>query len=262
MILALVFPQDRANVSASMKSDSSALESPCVVAGVEPFLAELQQPVRLHVLDAGHPSRPMPERFVRQVYHRHYGADIQSFYPTLLAFTSHAELRAVVGVRACREAPLFSEQYLDTPVDRLIAGHWEEPVGRDRIVEVGNLALANPGQARWVIAAVTLYLRSAGYRWVLFTAVTPLVNAFHRLGLNPIRLAPADPERLEDRGRHWGRYYDSRPHVCAGDIEAGYRKLCGSGAARHPRLAALFEQAERQAAGLPPSPDDRLGCAQ
>lgn len=241
-----------------MSSSSPVSESPCIVEGVEPFLAELQQPVTLRVLDAEHPDRHRPERFVHQIYQQRYDADIRSFYPTLLTFTAHSELRAVVGFRAGLVRPLFSERYLDEPVDRLIGDHWAEPVDRAQIVEVGNLALASPGQARWVIAAVTVYLRAAGYRWVLFTAVTPLINAFRRLGLNPIRLAAADPARLQDGGRQWGRYYDTRPYVCAGDIEAGHRKLTASGSVGQPMLYSLLEQAERHGSGPQLRLDNRL----
>ena len=234
-----------------MSQRSTPSASPCVVEGVEPLLTELPHPVGVDVLEAGHPDRHRTERFVRAVFELCYGADIRSFYPTLLAFTQHAELMGVAGYRGAAEQALFSEQYLDQPLEQLIGAHWNEPVERSRIVEVGNLALASPGQARWVIAAVTLFLHTAGYRWVLFTAVKPLINAFRRLGLNPLTLALADPARLADDGQQWGSYYAGNPSVCVGDIEAGYRKLMNSSGARQPLLQALLEQVQRQAAATP-----------
>jgi hypothetical protein len=80
---------------------------------------------------------------------------------------------------------------------------------------------------------------------VLFTAVGHLVNAFQRLGLRPVTLAPADPQRLPDGGASWGSYYDAAPMVCAGDIGAGLRKLTASAALRQPRLQALLGSAQR-----------------
>lgn len=230
-----------------MNTSRFSSASPCIVEGVEPLLTELPHPISVDVLDTGHPERQRPERFVREVFRQSYGADIRAFYPTLLAFSMHSELLGVAGFRSGGDQGLFSEQYLDHPLEQLIARHWDEPVERRHIVEVGNLALIGPAQARWVIAAVTLFLHTAGYRWVLFTAVRPLINAFGRLGLNPIMLAQADPGRLADDGQHWGSYYATNPSVCVGDIAAGYRKLVGSATLRQPLLRALLDQVRQHA---------------
>jgi hypothetical protein len=113
------------------------------------------------------------------------------------------------------------------------------------LVEVGDLALADPGQARWVIASTTAFLAASGCRWVLFTATRPVANAFRRLGLRPVPLAPADTARLPDGGSSWGRYYDAGPVVYAGDILAGLAKLHNGSCARQPRLQGLLEAARR-----------------
>ena len=235
-------------------SSLTTTTDPCVIDGVEPLLTELPHPVGMDVITDGHAQRARAEAFVRQVFAACYGADIRSFYPTLLTFTQHAELMGVVGVRNDAERPFFAEQYLDAPLDELIGAQWDEPVEHTRIVEVGNLALLSPGQARWVIAAVTLFLHTAGFRWVLFTAVKPLINAFRRLGLNPIELAPADPARLSDNDSDWGSYYAGHPLVCVGDIAAGYRKLLASNGAREPLLRSLLEQVREQARTAAPAP--------
>lgn len=230
-----------------MHPNPSSTASPCTVEGIDPLLAELQQAMILQLVDGGHPDRPRVERFIHDLFRHSYGADIRSFYPDLLAFSAQAQLRAAVGYRCGARQPLFAEQYLDAPAEQVIGDLCGEPVERSQIVEVGNLALASPGQARWVIAAVTAYLHVSGYRWVLFTAVRPLINAFQRLGLNPLPLAPADPARLSDAGRSWGSYYAGGPLVCAGDIAAGHGKLSGSVSPRQPLLRALLEQARAQA---------------
>lgn len=230
-----------------MHPSPSFSTSPCTVEGVDPLLTELQQPMTLRLVRGGHPERASVEQFIHALFRHSYGADIQSFYPNLLAFSAQAQLRAVLGYRCGDRQSLFAEQYLDAPAEQVIRDRCGEPVERQKIVEVGNLALASPGQARWVIAAVTLYLHMSGYRWVLFTAVKPLINAFQRLGLNPLPLAPADPARLSDAGRSWGSYYAGGPLVCAGDIAAGHHKLIGSITQRQPLLKALLEQARAQA---------------
>ncbi len=227
-------------------NESHLLPNPmCINAGVQPLVTELHETIDITHLDHVDLQRGGVERFIQLVFRKAYGAKVDTFCPQLLAFTCSVQpqLRAVVGYRDGTIKPLFSEHYLDAPAERLMSRHLDQDVQRDHLVEVGKLALAHPGQARWVIAATTVYLRAAGYRWVLFTAVTPLVNAFKRLGLRPIPLAVADPRRMDDNGQAWGRYYDGEPMVYAGDIEAGMSKLGTCPALRHPKLNALLDKA-------------------
>jgi hypothetical protein len=221
---------------------------PCVVPGVQPFLNDLPRPVsvRLHAPQDG--ERAPVERFIRRVFMDSYGARLDSLYPSLLAFSSGNTLRAAVGLRAAGQGPLFAEHYLPAPAEALISDRWGRPAVRGQLVEVGNLALAGPGDARWLIAAVTAFLHACGYRWVLFTAVRPLVNAFARLGLSPVRLGDADPACLPDGGRDWGSYYEQRPVVCVCDIRSGYRKLSAFVSEGQPLLHALLGEAFHQAA--------------
>lgn len=217
--------------------------SACIVADVQPLFAELRDTVNVHFRGQNDADRAGLEHFIQQIFQATYGAELGSFYPNLTAFTTDNQLRGVVGYRDGMVKPLFSEQYLDAPVETVMSRHLKQEVRREQLVEVGNLALANPGEARWVIAAMTAFLHAAGYRWVLFTVVKPLFNAFQRLGLRPIEIATPDPARLSDGGRSWGSYYQAGPVVCAGDIEAGYRKLSAHVSSRQPRLQALLNDA-------------------
>ncbi len=216
---------------------------PCVVPGVQPLLSELRQPVSIRVHTEETPERGQVEQLIRQVFLQRYGARLDSFYPRLLSFRTDEALRAAVGFRDAVNGPLFAEQYLPSPIEALIADHWGQDVRRGQVVEVGNLALAEAGEARWVIAAVTTFLHAQGYRWVLFTAVRSLFNAFQRLGLNPLQLAAADPRQLPDRGRDWGSYYQDGPIVCVGDIRSGHHKLARHVSANQPMLRALLNDA-------------------
>lgn len=217
----------------------------CIVAGIEPLLGELPDAVDVHFRGRNDNGREPFETFVRDVFRRSYGAELRSFYPNLTAFLRDGHVRGVVGYRCAATGALFCEQYLDDPVETVITATIGSAAERRHTVEVGNLALGGFGDARWVIAATTVLLHAAGYRWVVFTAVKPLFNAFQRLGLRPIQIAVPDPGRLIDGGRDWGSYYRSHPMVCAGDIDAGYSKLCTHVSARQPRLHALLHEASR-----------------
>lgn len=217
--------------------------SSCIVQGVQPLLTELQEAVRTRFYGEQESKRETLEQFIHAVFKQAFGADVRSFYPNLLAFTTGTQIRGVVGYRDGVAQPIFSEHYLDSPAESVMSIHLNQDVERRHLVEVGNLALAGRGEVRWVIAAMTMFLYAAGYRWVLFTAVKPLYNAFQRLGLKPIQIAKPDPKRLPDGGSNWGSYYHAGPVVCAGDIEAGYKKLNAFVSQRQPMLYALLQEA-------------------
>jgi hypothetical protein len=71
---------------------------------------------------------------------------------------------------------------------------------------------------RTLIPLLARHLHRLGYEWVVVTATRELRNAFARMGLKPLELAPADPARLPDGGARWGRYYANDPIVVAGRI--------------------------------------------
>jgi len=228
-----------------------AQDSLCVDPRVDPLLGELHAPVAMHLAGRYCRRRGELEAFIARVFAKTCGARVTRFFPDLLAFSCEGDVNAVVGIRGASSSQLFLEQYLDVPAERAISERAARPVNRTGVVEVGNLALQSPGQARWIIAATTAFLAAARFRWVIFTAAAPLVNAFRRLGLRPIRVARADAARLPDRGASWGRYYDAVPLVYAGDVQAGARKLRQARCWQHDRLRELLVRAQVLGAGIP-----------
>ena len=193
----------------------------------------------------GQAGRDHLEAFIRQVFLQAYAARISTFYPHLLGITRPDDaFAAVAGIRPASRGALFSEFYLDAPIEDLVADHTGRTIGRAEIAEVGNLAPASAGQARWLIAALTAYLHAAGFTWVVFTAVPTLYNAFARMGLRPIGLAAADVTRLDPALQDdWGSYYEARPVVYAGEISQGFRALNSLIDPALPHLWALWHDA-------------------
>lgn len=180
--------------------------------------------------------RSETEAFVARVFARAHGARVAKFMPLLLGLRDHGgRLTAACGLRAAGGGPLFLECYLDEPVERALAASIARPVARPRIVEVGNLAVAPPGSARALIAALTEYLVPTPFEWVVFTGGPALRNAFQRLGVPLAHLAEARVGRLPEAARaDWGTYYDNGPTVCAVEVEASRAAL-----ARPAPVAAL-----------------------
>lgn len=173
------------------------------------------------------------KRLIQHRFAAQYDADVCSFMPFFLWLP---ELDTVSGLKPASCGPLFLEQYLDQPIEQVVAAVAERPMSRDRIVEVGNLAVNSAGGARVLIAAMTSLLHSQGFEWVVFTATPALINSFKRMGLSPVPVANADPRRIAEADR-WGSYYDARPQVMVGSIAGGYRQL-----QRFPMLKKLIEQ--------------------
>lgn len=164
-------------------------------------------------------DRRTAESFVARVYREHFDAHLAEFMPWLLVFHDReGRLRAAVGLRPAKGTSLFVEQYLDQPA---VAAALGRCIDRDAMVEVGGLAASCPGDARRLILCLTRGLHRAGLRWVLFAATRQLRNAFDRLGLATVALAPALASRLRPGATDWGRYYDTSPTLVSGDIAAG-----------------------------------------
>jgi hypothetical protein len=165
-------------------------------------------------------ERAQLEGFVAERFREAYGACVSHFCVHLLGSRSaQGAWQAAAGYTAAGTARLFLEYYLDAPIEALLSRASGRPIERDWIAEVGNLAAA-PGLVRELIPAVGAYLHRLGYRWVVFTATRELHNAFRRLQLEPLVLAPALAARLPDGGGTWGTYYAHAPQVMGGPIAA------------------------------------------
>ena len=186
---------------------------------------------RVEWIDRAHPDRMDVQRFIADIFRRRHGAEIQYFTDVLIGCRDRdGKWAAALGFTplACRGA--FLEQYLDRPVEQVIARHEgpgnpRHPVSRWDIVEVGNLAAIRAGAARSLILLMTRYLHRRHFRWVVFTATRELANSFARLSFAPVAMAPADPRKLNGAANRWGTYYDNRPQVMYGDIDAAHEQL-------------------------------------
>lgn len=167
--------------------------------------------------------------FIQAVYQRAFDARIPHFLPCLAGlYQADGELVAACGLQLAGQQPLYLEQYLDQPIETLLAERRRRSVPRNGLVEIGNLATGAPGNGRLMFAAVCRQLYRQGQQWVVFTATQTLLNSFHRLHLSPITLAAADPARLGPDAAHWGRYYQHQPRVMAGELAEGHRILAGN----------------------------------
>jgi hypothetical protein len=69
------------------------------------------------------------------------------------------------------------------------------------------------------------HLAAQGFQWVVSTLTEELRHLFVRLGVAPLALGVADPAALGDGAAGWGRYYNHRPVVLAGQLELALQRL-------------------------------------
>jgi hypothetical protein len=198
----------------------------------------------LRLVRHGSDDRADVSAFIRAKFLKDHGAHLHHPMPHLFSLRRPGdEIVAAFGLREAGHERLFMECYLDEPVESRIARLSGREVARDRIIEVGNLA-ASPGGARAMIMALTKHLHESGIEWVTFTGVLALRHAFQRLGLRPLSIAAATPDRLSESERAlWGRYFESRPVVMAGYVPHGHRMLMRRQACAWQTALAL-EQSE------------------
>jgi hypothetical protein len=167
--------------------------------------------------DPDSPDRHELEQFVRHVFHQAYGASIRHFMPELMSLRDEdGRLMAVCGLRKADAGPLFLETYLDDQVESVIAAKTQDEVSRGDIVEIGNLAVAEPGIAPQLLASISMYLHGTDTQWAVFTAIPVLRNSLSRLNMQLEVLADADLEKIREAERPlWGSYYDKNPQVMA-----------------------------------------------
>jgi hypothetical protein len=170
--------------------------------------------VQILVLTQSHARRAEVERFIADVYHRHYGASLPAFPPALIALMGRdGQCQCAAGLRFA-ETGFFSECYLEQPIEDLLAQASGGPVRRERIFEVSGLASRAPQRAAQFLRYIVAYGEGAGFDWAFFTATARLRGFLRILGLPVLILGDAEKQRAETP-HIWGSYYDGRPLVCA-----------------------------------------------
>lgn len=202
----------------------TAVERPLDAASLE-----AAAPLAWHIAENRHQQSAL-EALIRERFACDHGAQVSHFLTRLLGLWQNDLPQAAVGVQCADRASLFLETYLDTSIESALTTSFGQPVARESIVEIGNLACRRPGLQRALMLHLIEQLYHEGYTWLVFTATPAVRNGFRRLGLSASPLALADPARLSAQSREaWGRYYDLAPWVMGGSLVLAYANLEAQG---------------------------------
>ena len=186
---------------------------------------EIQAPYRLILAES--PQQVMAlQTYIQAAYTLEFNARIPHFLPCLLGlYRADGTLVGACGLNHASEGPLYLEQYLEQPIEAAINTRLGVYPARNRIIEVGNLACSEPGNARLMFAALCRLLCDNALDHVVFTSTAKLRNSFHRLSLSLIELAPARADQVGEDANAWGAYYHCQPKVMVGDLNQGRQAL-------------------------------------
>ncbi len=183
-------------------------------------------PSSISVTRSCRPDRERVEQFIERRYAECYGSVIQRHYPTLMSVRDENDrIIAAVGTRLAADEKLFLEAYLTQPVEAALREATGNTIGRDKIVEIGNLVSTGKGASIFLFVALAAYLGHQRLDYAVVTATKSLRRSFSLFGLGSLELATARPDVFADRGASWGSYYAREPKVLVGAISSGFCRL-------------------------------------
>ena len=182
--------------------------------------------ITLKVIDQLHPLRSEVEHYIASRYTIAFNANITEFMPTFLGvYSSQGDLLSVCGYRVASQEPLFLEQYLPNPAEKVMENQFLQPINRSNLIEFGQLASFSKGISPMHFLLMAQHLSEQGFEWCIFTATDPLYAMMVRLGLQPSILSTADESKIPNAQETWGTYYHTAPRVSAGNLKLGLAQL-------------------------------------
>lgn len=158
--------------------------------------------------------RASVEAAIRSIYAERYGALLTSFARTIVAeLDASGGVECAAGIRFGYEA-LFSECYLDQPIEKILQSRCDRDFQRARIVEVSHLVGTNAGCSIAFVRDLIELLNSQDVESAIFTATRPLRGLLRRNGIQMLELGRAERSRVDDPDI-WGSYFDHDPRIVA-----------------------------------------------
>lgn len=152
---------------------------------------------------------------VRDKYRAVFSADVEPQPDLFVIARTDADAAtpsAVAGLTFCENGALFSERYLDDPIEALISAQEGASVSRVGIMEIGALASTELHAGTELMRSMPLLAWCLGQRYAIFTATHQVRRMFSKLDMEFIALRAAGIDRLAlDARASWGDYYSKQP---------------------------------------------------
>ena len=129
----------------------------------------------------------------------------------VVAIDNDQNILACAGITFAERAPLFSEQYLEKPIELLTRETWQREYYRSDIAEIGNLISNDKNASVSIIKLVPLLAWCMGAKALLCTITPKVAGLLKACDIEFEPLCEADPSKVAGGARAWGSYYESRP---------------------------------------------------
>lgn len=171
---------------------------------------------------------------VRDKYRATFSADVEPHPDCFVLARSRPDAAmpaAVAGLTFADRGGLFSERYLDAPIQTLIAGREGVPVSRDSIMEIGSLASTELHAGAELMRSLPMLAWCLGQRYSICTATQQVRRMFSRLDMEFIALRAAAIDRLDAQAQaQWGDYYSKQPmtgYACIARMTRAFASATG-----------------------------------
>jgi len=155
------------------------------------------------------------EEFIKDSYKKHFSANLNTFFPLILTVINIEDdsIMGALGIRYADEENLFSENYLPDTVENSIFTHEKSFINRSKIIELGNFVVECKADIKFVLPAVSQFIKSLDVDWVVYTLTRPIKSYFNKFGIELNFLHDARAEAVNGAATDWGKYYKFNPAV-------------------------------------------------
>lgn len=177
--------------------------------------------LKIEIVSKDNPHRAEVETFIQQSFATHFNANLHGFFPLILTIRNikNNELIAAVGIRCAKKERLFSECYLDEPIEQTIVKLESTLTSRGKIAELGNFVVRNRSDIKRVIPILGQFIKTLNVDWVIYTLTRPIKTYFNKLGIELNHITDADIAKVNGAAKDWGRYYNFKPAVYYSNVK-------------------------------------------
>lgn len=148
----------------------------------------------------------------RRKYNKSYNARINpipQYY--VVVQTEESQILACAGITFADGGVLFSEQYLNSPIESILQTRLGKKAKRSHIAEIGTLTSRHTTAGTILVNMIPMLAWCMGARYLLCTVTPRVITMMEecQIPFEPIKHAESD--RLEEAEHSWGTYYNQTP---------------------------------------------------
>jgi len=182
---------------------------------------------RIELVTQASDRRKEVEAFISNSYAINFQANLKSFFPIIITVIqkSNNKIVSALGLRYADSEELFSESYLDKPIETLIRDKDNCFVNRKSIVELGNFAVGERDDVKKVLPTIARFIKSIKVDYLAYTLTTPIKAYFNFFNLELNHLAKANLSDVNRAADDWGIYYQLKPAVYFTNVSRNKHKI-------------------------------------